>query len=227
MMKLTLIIRRDCVFYPLLFIAWAVLIYCVNARYSYFGMPFPGVDLGARQSSAAAEKAMTDSIAELRYSLLSGKSPARTLESIGTIFYRLYTFTKKRAYLDSAKPCFEKALDIDSSFPTLHYLLGELALEKHDAAAAMGHFENELRIFNALSASHKSPFVDPSDIRMAACFSSLKLAFLYSTSFIDAQKAQDRFNTYMKLETDPGRRRASINEIQKYWKTNQVQDGFK
>jgi tetratricopeptide (TPR) repeat protein len=128
---------------------------------------------------------------------------------------------------DLAKPHLEKALSLDSSFPTAHYVLGVIALEKNDVESARGHFENELKIFNALLSSHKNPPVDPSDIRMAACFSSLRLAFLYSSSFADAQKAQDVFNMYLKLETDPQRRQESVNEIQKYWKTGQPQKSFR
>jgi tetratricopeptide (TPR) repeat protein len=295
MMKLSLIIRRDSVIYTLLFVAWAVIIYCVNAHYAYFGTPVPSVSFGAQQSPAAAVNAMTDTIARQMTSLSSENNPAkrgRIFETIGATYYRLYVATRKRAYLDSsfevcsnelrengkassaylllgqimrekkefaaaqsqlekaisceprsalleqtlgillwfdlkrpdlARPHFERALGLDSSFPTAHYVLGVIALDKNDFATARDHFENELRIYNALSASasRKVPPVDPSDVRMAACFSSLRLAFLYSTTFVDAQKAQDRFNVYTKLETDPQRRQASINDIQKYWKTSQ------
>jgi tetratricopeptide (TPR) repeat protein len=294
MMKLSPIVRRDSLFYPVLFIAWGLILYGVNARYSSFGSPFPGVDLGGPQSAGAVAQAMADTISHERNALSSEKNTVkrgRILEAIGTTFFRMYGVTRKRAFLDSAfaastnalrenakssaayfmlgqimaekkefasardqyekaiacggprsallqqtlgilywfdlkrsdlaKPCFEKALAIDSSFPTVHYVLGVMSLEKNDAAAAMDHFEHELRIFNALSTYHGPSPVDQADVRMAACFSSLRLAFLYSTSSLDERKAQDRFGMYMKLENDPQRRQASANQFQKYWKTGQ------
>jgi tetratricopeptide (TPR) repeat protein len=299
MMKPSLILRRDSVIYSLLFIAWAVIIYCVNAHYAYVGTPIPSVSFGAQQSPAAATRAMIDTIARQMKSLSSEKNilkRGRIFETIGTTYYKLYGATRKLAYLDSsfvicsnalrenskassayfllgqimrekkefaaaqsqyekaiscdprsslleqtlgillwfdlkqpdlARPHLEKALSLDSSFPTTHYVLGVIALEKNDAAAAREYFESELRTYDALSTSKKIPPVDPADVRMAACFSSLRLAFLYSTSFVDAQKAQDRFNIYMKLETDPQRRQNSINDIQKYWKTAQSISSFR
>ena len=293
MMKPSTLFRRDSITYSLMFIIWAVVIYLMNAHYTYFGAPFPGVSLGPQQSVAETMKAMTDAIA--RQELLLGseknkKKRGQSLEIIGTTFFQLYSFTRKQEYLDSAslycgyaekedakvssvhymlgrimsekkdygaakaqyekaiacdphsplsyqtlgillwfnfkqsgqaKPYFEKALSIDSVFPTAHYVLGEIALEKNDLLSAVTHFESETKIYALLSAAHKNTAIDPGDIRMAACFSSLRLANLYSTSFVDAQKAQDRFGLYMNLETDPQRRQASINEIQKYWKTGQ------
>jgi len=291
-MKASLNIRKDRIFYPLLFVVWGVIIYGVNAHYSYFGAPIPGVDFAPQQSTVATVQAMVDTIAHQRNVLVSEKKPAqrgRSLEIIGTTFFRLHAITRKPAYLDSAlqscsdalrenaksssayfmlgqimsekkefasaKDQYEKAiacdprspllqqtlgillwfdlkqtdlakfhlesaLRLDSLFPTANYVLGVIALDKNDASAAVEHFEKELLSYSALSKSHKSTPVDQADIRMAACFSSLRLAFLYSTSFYDERKAQDRFGIYLDLETDPQRKQASANQIQKYWKTS-------
>jgi tetratricopeptide (TPR) repeat protein len=127
---------------------------------------------------------------------------------------------------DRARPVFEKAAALDSTFPTVHYMLGEIALEKNDPGTALRYFEKETGLFLASSKIRSVPAaIDQGDIRMAACYSSLRLAFLYSTYVVDAQKAQDRFGLYMKLETDPQRKQASMNEIQKYWKTSQTAGG--
>jgi hypothetical protein len=132
--------------------------------------------------------------------------------------------TEKKDYT-GAREQFEKVQVIDSTFPIVNYMLGEMALEKNDLLTAVGRFENETRIFSGLSASRKNTATNPADIRMAACFSSLRLANLYSTSFVNEQKAREKFELYQSLETDPQRRQASINEIQKYWKTNQSANG--
>jgi tetratricopeptide (TPR) repeat protein len=259
MTKIGTLFRRDSVLYALLFIIWAVIIFIVNGRYTYFGNPFPGVDLSAQQSPAQATRAMADTIARQEQLLGAERNAGKRgllLEKIGTTYFQLYGFSRKQTYLDSAylfcekaarenakassvyymlgrimgekkdfasaKAQFEKVLSLDSTFPMVNYMLGEISLEKNDHTSALRFYENETRHFLARSTAQKNTAVDPADIRMAACFSSLRLAFLYSTSFVDAQKAQDRFNLYMKLETDPQRRQNSQSEIQKYWKTNQA-----
>jgi tetratricopeptide (TPR) repeat protein len=139
-----------------------------------------------------------------------------------SVYYILGRIMGEKKDFAAAKTQFEKVLSLDSTFPMVNYMLGELSLATSDFSSALRFYENETGHFLKQSAALKNTAVDPADIRMAACFSSLRLAFLYSTSYVDAQKAQDRFNLYVKLETDPQRRQNSINEIQKYWKTNQA-----
>jgi hypothetical protein len=261
-MKVSALLRRDGITYSLIFVLWAVVIYLVNAHHAYFGVPYPGVSFGQRQSPAAVMKSMTDVIARQRQVLASEKNRKKReqcLETIGATFFQLYDFTRKPVYLDSAtlscaaaanedatapsdhlvlgrimterkdyaaaKVEFEKVLSIDSTFPTVHYMLGEMALESNDLRSAVGHFEHETKIYAGLSASSKNTAANPADVRMAACFSSLRLANLYSTSFVNEQKAHDNFELYLQLETDPQRRQASIGEIRKYWKPDQSVNG--
>jgi tetratricopeptide (TPR) repeat protein len=298
MMRPSILLRRDALFYPLLFAAWAGCIWLFNATYSYFGTPFPGVSLGT-QAPAATMKSMTDALSSQARSLATEKNSVLRrglLEARGSTFLQMYGFARKPEYLDSAaasagralaekpaassvyfllgrimnekkdfaraktflekaveldrrsvsanhmlgillwynlkqpeaaKPYFENILAVDSAFPTINYMLGEISLEKNDPTAAVRYYEKEVKCFLSIESSRKPQAVNPSDIRMAGLFSSHRLSFLYSTTFIDAQKAQDRFNLYLRLETDPQRRQSSINEIQKYWKTGQQAVGSK
>jgi hypothetical protein len=222
MTKLSTLARTDTFFYPLLFIAWAIIIFFVNVHYSYFGAPLQGVDLGAQQQNTAAiVKAMADTIAQERALLSANKTHQQrghALETIGTAYFRMYNATRKRDFLDSAFSSCSGSLGESPNSPTAHYMLGEMSLAKNDMETAKDNFEIVLRIFDGLSGSAKNSPADLTDAKMAACFSSLRLAFIYSTVSVDPQKARERFDLYTKLEPDPQRRQASENEIRKFLK---------
>jgi tetratricopeptide (TPR) repeat protein len=118
---------------------------------------------------------------------------------------------------DLAKAYFEKVTEIDPSIPIDNYMLAEISLDVKDEASAVRYYEKELGIFTSGADKRQLNLADGSSVQLAATLSAMQLAFLYSTTFKNLQLAQDRFNLYLKLETDPKRRQTSLAEIQKYW----------
>ena len=151
-------------------------------------------------------------VAQYRAALARDPRSAALNQTIGILLW----FDLKQPL--RAKPYLEKTLGLDSLFPTVNYVLGVIDLDQRDSAAAVKRFENELRVFRGSGRSPAAGPVDPADARTAACYAGLRLAFLYSTSFVDEAKAKDRFETYLSLETDPTRRQESIREMNGYWK---------
>jgi tetratricopeptide (TPR) repeat protein len=118
--------------------------------------------------------------------------------------------------LDAAKGYFQKALEIDAALPIGNYMLGEIALDVKDAAAAVHHYEKELTLFASGATERRLNLADPSSVRLAATLSAMQLSFLYSGALKNPALAHERFNLYLKLETDPQRRQTSLKEMQKY-----------
>ncbi len=223
-MKTAAVVKSDPFIYAVLFAVWALLVYSLNMKYEYFGKEFPSVAF-EKQSPQAVQKSLTDAIVNSRRALASEKNREKQCTiaaAVGATYFQIFAASNNALYRDSSETFCVTALRLDSTIGVAHYLLGEIALSKSNQSAAVSYYEKEASQF-ATSSLGVTPnglynAKDPTT-RMAAMFSNLRLAFLYSTAFVDGQKAQGKFNAYLSLETDPQRRQSSVQQIQKYWKT--------
>jgi len=283
------LLRKDSVWYTVVFVLWAGIIAFANHSYSYTATPLQGIDFSPESSAPEAIKNIKQEIASLKTSLLTdkiAKSRATKAGQIASSFERIFLFTHQESVIDSAalfakqaiaqdshnatvmllcarimtekndfpaakmyyekaisldpksaiayqslglllfysqkqpvlaKPYFQKAISLDSKMPAAHYSLGEIAMALNDPATAVSCYESELALFATASDQQKSSLPD---MTSAAIFSSMQLSFLYSSTFKNAQKAQERFALYQSLETDPQRKQQVYSEIQRMWNNN-------
>jgi len=223
-MKTASFVKTDIFLYGTLFLAWALIMYFLNMNYAYFGKEFPSVSF-EQQSPQAIQKKLIDAIINSRIAMAAEKNrekQCRIAASLGATYFQVFATSNNALYRDSAATFCLQALQLDSTVGIVHYLLGEISLSKNNEANAVSFYEKESSEFALHQLSKPSQGLynsnDPT-IRMAALYSNLRLAFLYSTSFVDSQKAQAKFNAYLALETDAQRKQASIQQIGKYWKT--------
>jgi tetratricopeptide (TPR) repeat protein len=282
-------LKRDAVFYPLVFGIWVLLMAAFHGGHNYFGSPLPGITFPEGAFQAFRINSIAASMGQLKKSVAMEADPrerAHIQENIGISYYDLYKSTRNQAFLDTAeyylelslgvvrdearffynlarinsekknimaaKELYEKTIaldprhfmayhnlgilnyyefkrldlakayllkvtEIDSSLPIDNYMLAEISLDAKDEASAVRYYEKELAIFTAGADKRQFNLADASSVQLAATLSAMQLAFIYSTTFKNLQLAQDRFNLYLKLESDPKRRQTSLAEIQKYW----------
>ena len=116
----------------------------------------------------------------------------------------------------SAERLLSHEMRIGGQLPTCYYILGEIALDRGDAARALELFQKEVTIYTQKAGSEASP-ADAGTRRFAAANACLKLALLYSTKFRDQRQAENNLNGYMQLEQDDVKKQQALNELGRYW----------
>jgi len=110
-----------------------------------------------------------------------------------------------------------RLLAVRSELPICNYVLGEIAMEDDSARNACRYYEQEIDLFEKFRMRPPGLPMSPDVLRYAAAMSHRQLMMLYSTRFADQAKAQEHFHRYLSLETDPARRRQSIEQMKHYW----------
>ena len=214
-MDIRTLIRRDVVVYTALFAVWALIVGLIHGNYRYFGTPFPSATVGQVNDSRA--QSIANDISRMAAALTAEKNPdqrARLEANIGGAYTELYRLSHRSALLDSAQGHFEGSLAIDPGLQVAHYMLGMALLEKNDPSAASLHFAKEVELYSAGSAGGTA--ADQATFRSAAALSCFQLAVLYSSALKNPGQAQEYFNHYCRLETDPKRKQDALQELRKY-----------
>jgi tetratricopeptide (TPR) repeat protein len=214
-MDIRTLIRRDVVVYTAMFAVWALIVGLMHGNYRYFGPPFPSATISQVNDSRA--QSIANDISRMAAALLAEKNPgqrARLEANIGGAYTELYRLSRRSAYLDSAQRHFEESLAIDPGLQVAHYMLGMALLEKNDPSAASLHFTKEVELYSTTRAG--GPAADLATFRTTAALSCFRLAALYSTALKNPGQAQEYFNRYCQLETDPKRKKDALQELQKY-----------
>jgi tetratricopeptide (TPR) repeat protein len=110
----------------------------------------------------------------------------------------------------------KRALSIRSDLPICNYILGEIAVQAGEHENALRYFEAEISSFENTSAKKGIP-ASVSAVRYAVTRCHRSLAFMYSASFPNTEKAQLHFHAYLRMETNAEERNAVTAEMKKFW----------
>ncbi len=147
-MKLPLV-NRDTAFYPLVFGLWALLMIALHGNHSYFGSPFPGVDVRQDTQEYYHPASSAPDIGKLLQSLAGERNPkerARTLEAIGIGYFDRYRATHAPGCLDSAQMFVEEATRISATVPSYFFSLARILTEKKDFPSAKANYEKTVAL---------------------------------------------------------------------------------
>ncbi|MDD5675449.1 MAG: tetratricopeptide repeat protein [Chitinivibrionales bacterium] len=119
--------------------------------------------------------------------------------------------------LADAKSYMLRVLAINPNLPVSNFILGEISTDEKDFTNARMFYERELYIDTTNMVRLRQLPISESSIGYSVGMSHLRLAMLFSTRFIDRDRAQSNLYAYLRMEPDSANRANAIAELKKYW----------
>ncbi|MBN2035562.1 MAG: hypothetical protein JW768_02350 [Chitinispirillaceae bacterium] len=142
------VIRKDTVFFPAVFLAWALFLLARHAGHTYLDTPFSTAGIERLGSAMSRSTLVRASLTELQKNLLEEKDKtekAHILQNIGCAYYDLYKETGNRTQLDSALAFIHQSIVKGPGVARFHYNFGRMFTELGDQTRALQQYELALR----------------------------------------------------------------------------------
>ncbi|MBN1130350.1 MAG: tetratricopeptide repeat protein [Chitinispirillaceae bacterium] len=141
-------IRKDPLFYAVLFTAWSLILFIRHADHHYFDTPFPSSGLERMRGGMSKMSLLRNSLTELQKNLIEEKNKSEKphiLQNIGCAYYDLYKESGDRTLLDSALTFTYHSTVERPGIGRFHYNLGRMFTELGDQKRALQQYELAIR----------------------------------------------------------------------------------
>jgi tetratricopeptide (TPR) repeat protein len=141
-------LRKEVLFYPALFLAWALFLIARYADYRYFDTPFPSAGFERMSGGMSKVSLLRNSLAELQRNLIEENDKTEKphiLQNIGCAYYDLYKETRDPGQLDSALGFIYQSTIEAPTIGRFHYNFGRMFTEQGDQQRAMQQYEQAIR----------------------------------------------------------------------------------
>jgi tetratricopeptide (TPR) repeat protein len=142
------IIWKGTVFFPAVFLAWALFLLARYADHNYFDLPFATAGIERLGKAMSRSTLVRASLTELQKNLLEEKDKTEKphiLQNIGCAYYDLYKETGNRSQLDSALAFIYQSILVGPGIARFHYNFGRMFTELGDQTRALQQYELALQ----------------------------------------------------------------------------------